>query len=85
MNKTIETPHIALARLELAKFQKNAKHFASQYRQYRARKSNLAQPYKIMATLALSRVRDLKRYIRNAVSTQQKIDELNIQIANLES
>lgn len=85
MRKISERTNIAEARRELARYERNARHFASQYRQYRARKSDLAQPYKVMTTLALSRVRYLKDYISKAVSNQKKIDELTLQIADLKS
>ena len=85
MSKTSEPAYITEARRELAKRQRNVKFFASQYRQYRARKSDLARPYKIMTTLALSHVRHLKGYILKAVTIQGRIDELSLQIADLES
>ncbi len=68
---------------ELAKIQKNAKFFASQYRQFRAQKSDLAQPYKIMTKYALEHVRSLKRYIKGLEDLQKQIDELDRRIAKL--
>ncbi len=84
MSKTTEPTYITEARRELAKRQRNAKFFASQYRQYRAQKSDLAQPYKIMTKHALSHVRYLKRSIQKAVAIQKRCDELTLRIAELE-
>lgn len=85
MTKATEPTHITEARRELARRQRNAKFFASQNRRYRAEKSNLAQPYKIMAKLALSHVRYLKRSLQRAVALQERLDELTLRIAKLES
>jgi hypothetical protein len=73
------------ARRELAKFQKLAKFYTSQHRQFRAQKSNLAQQYKLMAKYGLARVRSLKRYIKESEDLQKRIDELDRRIAKLSS
>jgi hypothetical protein len=85
MRKTSEPAYITAARRELAKCQRNSKFLASQYKQYKARKSDLARPFKVMAKLALSHVRQVKGYILKAVTIQERIDELSLQIADLES
>ncbi len=74
---------ITKARRELGKIQKNAKFFTSHYRQLRAQKSNLAQPYKVMAKYALAHVRSLKRYIKALEDLQKRIDEVHLRIAKL--
>jgi hypothetical protein len=84
VSKDIEPTYIKEVRRELAKRQRNAKFFTSQYRQYRAQKSNLAEPYRIMAKHALSHVRRLRRFIQEAVSIQKRCDQLSLQIAELE-
>lgn len=84
MSKTTEATYIGQRPRELATRQRHAKFFASQYRQYRAQKSDLAQPYKIMTKHALSHVRRLRRFVHEAVSIQKRCDGLTLRIAELE-
>lgn len=61
MEATNEATYITVERRQLAKLQRNAKSFASQYRKYRAQKSELAEAYKIMAKHTLTRRPSLKK------------------------
>jgi hypothetical protein len=80
-----EASHITDARRELIKFQRNARFFSTEYRKYRARGSDLAQPYRLMRKNALAHVRQLEQYIRKSVAIQKRIDELTLRIAALEA
>jgi hypothetical protein len=84
VKKTTEATYIEQRRRELARFERNAEFFTSEYKQYRARKSDLAEPYRIMAKHALSHVRRLRRFIQEAVSIQKRCDQLTLRIAELE-
>jgi hypothetical protein len=72
-------------RSELVRAERNAKWFAAEYRKYRTRKSDLAGPYKIMATNAEAKVRRLKRHIGEMEAIQKRIDALTLRIAEIDA
>jgi hypothetical protein len=89
MSMPNDATHIAEAiivtRRELWRSERNVKFWVSLCRQDRARKSNLAQLFRIMAENAFAQVRLLKRHIKKLVATQGRLNELGLQMADLES
>src|SRR5258708_432789 len=90
MNKPNEATYlmresIRETRRELGSWQGKARIFASLCRQYRAQKSDLVEPFRIMNEHAFAQVRRLKVHINKLLAIQERLNDLALQIAEIES